>query len=733
MKHINKLLSAIIAFALLVSCADEFKSDFTTDKPEDIARYEYLNAYDALKAYVNRTANPNFKLGSGITVSDFLKKELVYSLACANFDELTAGNAMKYSSCVANDGTMDFSQVIQFVDAAQKAGLSIYGHTLCWHAQQNNTYLNKLIEPTVVPGQTGDAGYCLILENETAQANNWASQVWAQLDAPLVSGKLHTLTFMAKATEACSPEIFLQSSTVGDQEYPGSLSIGTEWTEVNFTFTPTSGQLDKITFNFGKFATKMYIDNVKLTADNPSVNLISNGDFESGDVNGWKSWTPSLFRVSEEGEGYSSGQASGPRWEVLTAQDFEGDDKSNYSYNQSAVVSFTPAGGGKDGVGRAFKITNAEVKANDYDCQLFVTFPRVVTEGEKVRLTMDIKSDDNASYSTQAHVVPTQYKHWDFFGTLSSTPQWATYTKEIIVSSSQADCNTIAFNLGKTATNFYFDNIKVEVYNENPSSGGTIEKTPAEKKEILTNALDTWIKGMMEACNGYVKSWDAVNEPLSDGNTNELKSDPNHTDPDNFYWQDYLGKDYARTVIKLAREHGGDDLKLFVNDYNLEATYNNNAKCASLVKMVEYWESDGITKIDGIGTQMHVSYNMDSEKQKKQEACIVKMYELMAASGKLVKVSELDMGILDKNGDAIKTVNVTFEQQVLMSDFYKFIVEKYFEIIPVNQQYGITQWSPFDSPDADHSWRRGEPLGLWNLNYNRKPAYGGFADGFGKK
>ena len=33
-----------------------------------------------------------------------------------------------------------------------------------------------------------------------------------------------------------------------------------------------------------------------------------------------------------------------------------------------------------------------------------------------------------------------------------------------------------------------------------------------------------------------------------------------------------------------------------------------------------------------------------------------------------------------------------------------------------------------DSP-ADSGWRGGEPVGLWDLNYNRKPTYGGFANG----
>ncbi len=41
---------------------------------------------------------------------------------------------------------MDFETVDKFVTAAQAAGITIYGHTLAWHAQQNNKYLNSLIK-----------------------------------------------------------------------------------------------------------------------------------------------------------------------------------------------------------------------------------------------------------------------------------------------------------------------------------------------------------------------------------------------------------------------------------------------------------------------------------------------------------------------------------------------------------------------------------------------------------
>lgn len=588
MKYYNKLLLGAISLGILTACADEslLQPGESVQKPEEMVQLEYLNQYDVLKNYVNRGENPNFKLGVAIAASDFLKKELVYGLAVSNFDEMTAGNAMKYASIVKDDGSVDFSQVTSFVQTAKEAGMTVYGHTLCWHSQQNKTYLEKLIAPTVIPGGGGDGGRCLVLKNASALANNYGAQTWYQFDAPLANGQKYILKFMAKASSDFAPEIYLQSSRGGEQQYPGSVStIGTTWQKITFEFTPSDALVDKVAFNFGFLAGEIYIDNITLTADGSNENLIANSDFEDGTITGWTGWNPGTFEtISEDGKGYAWGQIE--------------------------------------------------------------------------------------------------------------------------------------------------------------------EMSDEEKKMVLTNALEDWIKGMMAACKEnpnieegesagatLVKAWDVVNEPMSDRYPSQLKSAATEGEENaaqSFYWQDYLGKEYAREVVKFARKYGGEDLKLFVNDYNLEAAYNNNAKCQGLIDMIAYWEADGVTIIDGIGTQMHVSYSLNPEEQAKNEACVVKMFQLLAASGKLVKISELDMGILDESGTEIKTENVTLEQQKLMSDYYQFIISKYFEIIPQSQRYGITQWSPADSP-VGSGWRAGLPIGLWNLNYDRKPTYAGFANGLAGK
>ena len=89
--------------------------------PNDEANYGYLKDYAPLKDYIDHEKYPNFKLGIGTTVSNYLNNATVKGLTNDNFTETVAGNAMKMSSCVGSDGSMNFTQVKNYVNAATKA------------------------------------------------------------------------------------------------------------------------------------------------------------------------------------------------------------------------------------------------------------------------------------------------------------------------------------------------------------------------------------------------------------------------------------------------------------------------------------------------------------------------------------------------------------------------------------------------------------------------------------
>ena len=751
---INKYFGLALLF-ISASCADDKFVDFKTEKPESIAQYEYLNAYDALKTYIDRSTHPNFKLGVGVAANDFLKGEMVRSVAVANFDEVVAGNAMKYASIVADDGSMDFGTVTKFVEAAKTSGLTVYGHTLCWYSQQNNKWLNSLIANKPKPVDPSSVNRVLHIVAGEPKDNVWDWEIYYDLDNVLEIGKQYTLTLRIKGSNPGAFS-FWPGMKDGSNTHYGfpECTSGEGWIDNTIVFTPTSS-IDRLRFCFGKLGGDLYFDDVVLKADGSEANLLVNSSFDEDDISHWTtvSWMGLSYGVEELGESGST------VWfeSIITNGDAEGEDVSCFYATEDGkggpyAAPIGETGTGADGVGRAFIVKSADNPAEDHSTQFFVKANTVLKEGDICKLSFKYKADKAAGSDSQTHKKPGEYIFYDAGVSVNFTTQWQKFEKEFTVTEQMVTnegvqpFQTIAWNLAKfkEANTYYFDDIEFGI--QKKAEG--IPLTPEEKKEVLTNELERWIKGMMEACGGSVTAWDVVNEPISgggdDGNGNyALQSatnpDDNGVGGQNFYWQDFLGDDYVRIPIKFARkyfaENGGNsgDLKLFINDYNLESWWDNNKKVKSLINWIKRWESDGETKIDGIGTQMHVSYILNEADQKKQEESIVNMFELLAASGKLIKITELDMGIVEKAfGEGIKTELVTFEQYQKMSDFYKFIIQKYFEIIPVAQQYGITQWAATDSP-ADSGWRKGQPIGLWDLNYNRKHTYAGFADGLAGK
>lgn len=681
-----KLLPVLALGMVVESCVDDALLPYSVQKPTSVAQYEYLNNYDVLKSYLDRAKNPNFKLGLAASVSDFVQQGVVYEAVTTNFDEMTAGNAMKYASVVADDGTMNFSTVSNFVDVAKAAGITIYGHTLGWHAQQNMTYLNGLIadkEITVDPGDAEEVNDVYVDYSTLGSYTYWHGD---KVDASINSD--------------------------GNLLIHNPEAITTEWQEVKLTFTGVNTADGFVMFQSGNFAGDIEIEWLKVThKEAPSIslwnNMLLNSDCESDDT--------SCF--------YATEMTSGPK-----------------------AATFGAAGTGADGAGRAIVVKSGDNPTNTWDTQFFVKTPRMMMAGEKYRFSMKYRADKEAGCETQSHNEPGGYVFYNMFTNPTFSTTWQEFVYEGTISEDQAGAsgmNTIAFNLSvlPEANTYYFDDIKWEL----EEKGNTIPLTPEEKKDTLTWALDNWVKGMMEATGGYVTAWDLANETVSGVDNDgdgfyDLQSSENGDPTTNFYWTDYLGDiDYVRILESRARkyfkEYGGDPskLKLFINDFNLESWWDGNQKVKSLVEWIRRWESDGVTKIDGIGTQMHVSYILNEADQKAQEDAIVNMFKILAESGKLIKISELDMGIVDKAfGTAIKTENVTYEQQLKMAEFYQFIISKYFEIIPVEQQYGITQWCATDSP-ADSGWRPGEPTGLWDSSFKRKPTYAGFANGLAGK
>lgn len=756
--NVNKyIISALVCPFVLGSCADWDDWKYDVEKPQTIAQYEYLNDYAPLKEYLDRNAHPGFKVSAALGVDEFNQQGPLFRLAAHNFDEIVAGNAMKMASCVNDQGVMDFSKVSSFVSAAEDAGLTVYGHTLAWHAQQPSKYLNGLIADKPIPEAPGGGNQYIRYTTDKAGSNPWDNQATCKLATPLEKGGAYTLSMKVKASQDCDLDFWpIWNASPNKNDWGGSndvqylpaKKVSTEWTTVTWTFNADFPH-DMLQFCFGKLGGSIDFDDVKLVKDGTETNLVANGDFAKDDISAWgNNWQGPSFAI-KQGSGTS---ASG-----------------------NFCIKYTTT---KDG-------------ANTWDHQAVYTLPNALKKGAKYVLTMKLKASSATEFAfwpiwdaspnknewggsndvqyCEAKNLTTDWKTytWEFtadfthdklqfcFGKMKSGE--SVYMDDITLVKEGTEDNLVAngdFAQNATAgwaSNWQGPDFKCEKY------GNGIPLTPKEKSDTLTWAMNKWISGMMQATEGKVKAWDLINEAVSGGgNVNgfyalQTEATSEHN-PQDFYWQDYFTPEmYGPIVEKAARDayaavEGTNpaDLKLFINDYNLESDWDSNQKVKSLVYWIGVWEKKGKelgwnTKIDGIGTQMHISYYENEQTRESKKRAIQNMFRIMAATGKLVRISEIDMGYVDKDGKDVTTaqleklpIDERVAKEKAMAEHYKWIIEQYFEIVPVNQQYGICQWCLTDSP-TNSGWRPGQPVGLWNLNYQRKPAYGGFADGLANK
>ena len=715
----KQILVSALGAMLLASCADHFDQNFETVRPGKEAQYGYLEQYDALKEYIKD--RPNFHLGIGTAVDEYNKKELVYALTNSNFNETVAGNAMKMSSCVADDGSMSFDNVSEYVKNATDAGLSVFGHTLAWHAQQPNKYLNRLIKDKELPPAEENPG--LIITSGDPKANTWDYEIYYDLDEPLKAGKTYEISLNVRGTNPGTIDFWPGKKDGSATQYgAGSFTVAESAVDNSFPFTPNA-DIDRMRFCFGKVGGTLYFDNFVLKEKGSDHNIVVNSTFDEDDISHWTKvpWVDISYKI---------GNVAG-----AAAVDIENEvHKQTYTDGSfpffamgceppvvNGAIHFVPTGAWSQFF--VMPGSNNTLSEGNYVVYLDLSASK---DASGVELTMQNGWGGSAQAITVSVPVSAGRQTVKL-----PMPNIVGGNYDIILKPQTADAT--------------LDVHSVKVCQVKKSN--TKPLTDEEKKEALTPVMQKWIYAMMEATEGKVKAWDVVNEAISGTDKDgdgfyDLQSATRGTvsaddAKNNFYWQDYLGDlEYVRTAVAAARkgfaDAGGnpEELKLFINDYNLETADDQNQKLKSLIHWIGEWEKDGVTKIDGIGSQMHVSCSMNPAEQKRREEAYVNMLKLMVDSHKLVRISELDMGLDDENGHSVNTTDMTEEQHKAMRAYYEFIVKKYLEIVPEAQQWGICQWCATDSP-ANSGWRAGLPVGLWDLDYYRKHTYGGFAAGLG--
>lgn len=395
-----------------------------------------------------------------------------------------------------------------------------------------------------------------------------------------------------------------------------------------------------------------------------------------------------------------SGGVVGPN--LLPNGDFEAGSGSTFTgwtnlVGGSAVGSFSAVTDDNDGGSRAMQATVTTPGANAYDMQSVGT-AFTVTPNKTYTVTVSIKS--SVAGTVRLVMQNTVYQQYD----LTTTPGWATYTWNVTINEASP---ILRFNFPAAGV-YTIDNATVT----DPNSGGTVTKpTPAQTAAVVDTALKKFITTTVKHYKGKIKTWDVLNEPMSDGG-GALRDSSNYTIPaanigNQFLYADYLGRYYGVKAFQYARAADPNAL-LFINEYNLEYEY----KLDSLISYISQLQARG-ANIDGVGTQMHINLQTS-------HASIDNELIKLARTGLLVRISELDITM---NNAKTSSFTPTSAQLASQAALYKYVVQSYLKNVPKAQRFGITIWGVTDG----ESWLNlpstpDYPL-LFNTNLTKKSAY----------
>lgn len=215
--------------------------------------------------------------------------------------------------------------------------------------------------------------------------------------------------------------------------------------------------------------------------------------------------------------------------------------------------------------------------------------------------------------------------------------------------------------------------------------------------------IKDYITTVMTRYSGKVRSWDVVNEAVEDG-SNQLR---------NSVFRRRMGDDFISKCYQFARD-ADPNVLLFYNDYNI--TFDAG-KQAAMFAIVDDLDSKNL--IDGVGAQMHISYDFPSAAQ------IRSVVNGTVSRGLKMHFAELDVRANPNNDITSLTTTRAREQQNKVRE----VVEIY-DAIPDANKFALTVWGIRDNETwlIDFWGQPDWPL-LYDDDFNEKKAYEGFLEG----
>lgn len=242
----------------------------------------------------------------------------------------------------------------------------------------------------------------------------------------------------------------------------------------------------------------------------------------------------------------------------------------------------------------------------------------------------------------------------------------------------------------------------------NPMVDETDDAKREANKKLLLERLDTHVRTIVSRYKDDIHSWDVVNEVIETNDPDGMRASE---------WYKIAGTDFIETAFRAAREAGGPDTRLYINDYGTDVPLKRDR----LYELVKEMLEKGVP-IDGVGHQTHIDIHgptVDS---------IIESMRKFAELGLDNLVTELDISIYSWNDRRDYGADIPEDVLQKQADRYGEL----FEAFKANKDIlsGIVFWGISD----DHTWLNGFPVKrtnaplLFDRQYQAKPAFWAIVD-----
>ena len=217
---------------------------------------------------------------------------------------------------------------------------------------------------------------------------------------------------------------------------------------------------------------------------------------------------------------------------------------------------------------------------------------------------------------------------------------------------------------------------------------------PLPRDQALAN-LKGYIDTVVGRYRGRIKSWDVVNEAISDADGEYLRDVPARR---------AIGDDFIIKAFEFA--HAADpDAELYYNDYNIELP----AKRAKTLRLLRDLRAAGV-RVDAVGIQGHWMLGDDFP----APSVISDAIREFSAAGFKVMITELDVDVLPRTTSGANLVSVEEGPNPyprgLPDDVQQRLAQRYGALFDAILEPGVVTMITFWGTHDGHSWLNNFPV-----------------------